>query len=74
MCQRVSRFGLYHARVDEPDRRAALAVLRSPVGIECFDDCYLCIPSLLPAVLEFRPSAITCTLACRPERSLRSKS
>ena len=73
MCQRVSRFGLYHARnatrTCEPPwpwaaRQSALnAVTTAPT-----------YPSAVPAVFELRPSAITCTSADWPKSSLRSKS
>ena len=38
MFQRVSRLGLYQARLDHLDRRPGLAVVRLPVGVERLDD------------------------------------
>ncbi len=73
MAQRVSRFGLYQARVSSvsggvgPPRSSFHCVLKRSTAAVTY------AAATLP-VLELRPSAITCTTPPRPERMLRSKS
>ena len=62
MCQRVSRFGLYHARIVVCTGVPLWPWTLTPVGVECLDN-RADIDHAVPAVLEFRPSAITWTSA-----------